>query len=33
MMEIDKEDEKTDTAPVINIAGFSSIDEFTKVFA
>lgn len=31
-MEVETEEAKSDTAPVnINIAGFSSIDEFTKV--
>lgn len=30
-MEVDAEEVKSDAAPVINIAGFSTIDEFTKV--
>lgn len=31
-MEVDTEETKSDTASVINIAGFSTIDEFTKVY-
>lgn len=30
-MEVDTEEIKSDTASVIDIAGFSTIDEFTKV--